>query len=84
MFACPSHSWNLAMSASWSRTFVAAVARSAWAPILSPRARTYRREFVDTVRGYRVVEFDGAVVADGSEEGAFGVGGVTGLLFTNA
>ena len=37
-------------------------------------------EFVDAVRSDGVVELAGAVVADGSEQGAFGGGGVTGVV----
>jgi hypothetical protein len=37
-------------------------------------------EYVHTVGGYCVVELAGAVVADGEEEGAFGVGGVPGFV----
>ena len=37
-------------------------------------------EFVDAVWGDGVIELAGAVVADGSEQRAFGVGGVAGFV----
>jgi hypothetical protein len=39
------------------------------------RERVAAHEFINAVRGDGVVEFAGAVVADGPEKGAFGVGG---------
>ena len=60
---------------------MAAVARSAWAPIFKAEGQSIAaHEFVDAVGGDGVVELAGAVVADGSEEGAFGVGGVAGFV----
>ena len=35
---------------------------------------------IDAVRRNRVVEFPGAVVAHGAEEGAFGIGGTPGFI----
>jgi hypothetical protein len=37
-------------------------------------------EFIGTIRRGGFVELPGAVVADGSEQGAFGVGGVAGFI----
>ena len=71
MLAWPSHSCTLAMSAWWSSALVAAVARSAWAPISKPSCRRISpHQLVDPVGRQRLVEAAGAVVADRPEQRA--------------
>src|SRR3954470_1856395 len=67
MFAWPSHSWTLAMSAWWSNALVAAVARSAWAPMSNPSSAEYA---FTSVGRERALEGLAAVVFDRPEQGA--------------
>src|SRR5271165_4634470 len=77
IFAWPSHSWTLAMSAWWSSALVAAVARSAWAPISKPSSAEYPRASLGIKR---LIDPASSVIPDWPEEGAVLVHAVAGRL----
>ena len=82
--AWPSHSWTLAISASYDRALVAAVARRMDAePVyLSADARlqaVFQDDVaVDGVRVERLLQFLGAVIRHRAEHGGGGIGAVAG------